>query len=384
VVGNTRGLRLAITGGGTGGHVQPALAVVDELHRRGALTDLIWIGSRDGVERQAAEDAAIRFVAIPTGKLRRYLSLRNLSDAARVPLGALAARRALASFRPDVVLSTGGFVSVPAVVAARGLAPVLTHEQTAILGLANRINARFADVLAVSHVQTESLARRLHRRVVVTGNPIRVGLTAGDRLRGLQCLGFEDGIPVVYVTGGARGASPINQRIAALLPSLLDRAQIIHQTGPLTANADANNLARLRETLPDPVRHRYKIVEFIGGELPDVYAAADLVVGRAGAGTIAELAYVGLPAILVPLPGARGDEQTRNARVLADAGAAVVIAQPEATPERLEREILALLDDSERREHMANAARTVARPDAAARLAEELLALGRKRSTVTR
>jgi UDP-N-acetylglucosamine--N-acetylmuramyl-(pentapeptide) pyrophosphoryl-undecaprenol N-acetylglucosamine transferase len=384
VVGNTRGLRLAITGGGTGGHVLPALAVVDELHRRGALTDLIWIGSRDGVERQAAEDAAIRFVAIPTGKLRRYLSLRNLSDAARVPLGALAARRALASFRPDVVLSTGGFVSVPAVVAARGLAPVLTHEQTAILGLANRINARFADVLAVSHVQTESLARRLHRRVVVTGNPIRVGLTAGDRLRGLQCLGFEDGIPVVYVTGGARGASPINQRIAALLPSLLDRAQIIHQTGPLTANADANNLARLRETLPDPVRHRYKIVEFIGGELPDVYAAADLVVGRAGAGTIAELAYVGLPAILVPLPGARGDEQTRNARVLADAGAAVVIAQPEATPERLEREILALLDDSERREHMANAARTVARPDAAARLAEELLALGRKRSTDTR
>jgi UDP-N-acetylglucosamine--N-acetylmuramyl-(pentapeptide) pyrophosphoryl-undecaprenol N-acetylglucosamine transferase len=384
VVGNTRGLRLAITGGGTGGHVLPALAVVDELHRRGALADLIWIGSRDGVERQAAEDAAIRFVAIPTGKLRRYLSLRNLSDAARVPLGALAARRALASFRPDVVLSTGGFVSVPAVVAARGLAPVLTHEQTAILGLANRINARFADVLAVSHVQTESLARRLHRRVVVTGNPIRVGLTAGDRLRGLQCLGFEDGIPVVYVTGGARGASPINQRIAALLPSLLDRAQIIHQTGPLTANADANNLARLRETLPDPVRHRYKIVEFIGGELPDVYAAADLVVGRAGAGTIAELAYVGLPAILVPLPGARGDEQTRNARVLADAGAAVVIAQPEATPERLEREILALLDDSERREHMANAARTVARPDAAARLAEELLALGRKRSTVTR
>jgi UDP-N-acetylglucosamine--N-acetylmuramyl-(pentapeptide) pyrophosphoryl-undecaprenol N-acetylglucosamine transferase len=384
VVGSTRGLRLAITGGGTGGHVLPALAVVDELHRRGALTDLIWIGSREGVERQAAEDASIRFVTIPTGKLRRYLSLRNLSDAARVPLGALAARRALASFRPDVVLSTGGFVSVPAVVAARGLAPVLTHEQTAILGLANRINARFADVLAVSHVQTESLARRLHRRVVVTGNPIRVGLTAGDRLRGLQCLGFEDGIPVVYVTGGARGASPINQRIAALLPSLLDRAQIIHQTGPLTANADANYLARLRETLPDPVRHRYKIVEFIGGELPDVYAAADLVVGRAGAGTIAELAYVGLPAILVPLPGARGDEQTRNAQVLADAGAAVVIAQPEATPERLEREILALLDDSERREQMANAARTVARPDAAARLAEELLALGRKRSTVTR
>jgi UDP-N-acetylglucosamine--N-acetylmuramyl-(pentapeptide) pyrophosphoryl-undecaprenol N-acetylglucosamine transferase len=308
VVEKKEGLRLAITGGGTGGHVLPALAVVDELRQRGALADLIWIGSSGGVESQAADEAGIRFVAIPTGKLRRYLSLRNLTDAARIPLGVLAARRALAAFSPDVVLSTGGFVSVPAVVAARGIAPVLTHEQTAILGLANRINARFADVLAVSHSQTESLAARLHGRVVVTGNPIRTGLTAGDRSRGLQRLGFEAALPVVYVTGGARGASPINQRIAALLPGILEQAQIVHQTGPLSANADVSNLSQLKETLPEAVRHRYYVVEFLGEELPDIYAVADLVVGRAGAGTIAELAYVGLPAILVPLPGARGDE----------------------------------------------------------------------------
>jgi UDP-N-acetylglucosamine--N-acetylmuramyl-(pentapeptide) pyrophosphoryl-undecaprenol N-acetylglucosamine transferase len=141
MVGSSQGLRLAITGGGTGGHVLPALAVIDELQRRGALADLIWIGSREGVERRAAEEAGINFIAIPTGKLRRYLSLRNITDATRVPFGVLAARRALAAFRPDVVLSTGGFVSVPTVVSARGIAPVLTHEQTAILGLANRINA---------------------------------------------------------------------------------------------------------------------------------------------------------------------------------------------------------------------------------------------------
>jgi UDP-N-acetylglucosamine--N-acetylmuramyl-(pentapeptide) pyrophosphoryl-undecaprenol N-acetylglucosamine transferase len=355
----------------------PALAVVEELQRRGALADLVWIGSREGVERPAAEQAGIRFVIIPTGKLRRYLSLRNLTDAARVPLGVLSARRALAAFRPDVILSTGGFVSVPAVVAARGIAPVLTHEQTAILGLANRINARFADVLAVSHPRTEPLASRLHRRVVVTGNPIRAGLSAGDRSRGLRALGFSDVIPVVYVTGGARGASPINQRIAALLPGVLDRVQIVHQTGPLSANPDAGDLAQRRESLSEAVRHRYKVVEFLGDELPDVYAAADLVVGRAGAGTIAELAYVGLPAILVPLPGARGDEQTRNARVLGDAGAAIVIQQPDATPERLQTEIVALLDNPERRARMAKAARAVARPDAAARLADELLSLAR-------
>jgi UDP-N-acetylglucosamine--N-acetylmuramyl-(pentapeptide) pyrophosphoryl-undecaprenol N-acetylglucosamine transferase len=378
VVEKKEGLRLAITGGGTGGHVLPALAVVDELRQRGALADLIWIGSSEGVESQAADEAGIRFLAIPTGKLRRYLSLRNLTDAARIPLGVLAARRALAAFRPDVVLSTGGFVSVPAVVAARGIAPVLTHEQTAILGLANRINARFADVLAVSHSQTESLAARLHGRVVVTGNPIRTGLTAGDRSRGLQRLGFEAALPVVYVTGGARGASPINQRIAALLPGILEQAQIVHQTGPLSANADASNLSELKETLPEAVRHRYFVVEFLGEELPDIYAVADLVVGRAGAGTIAELAYVGLPAILVPLPGARGDEQAVNARVLGDIGAAVVIAQQNATPERLQMEILALLEDPDRRARMATAARTIARPDAAARLTEELLSLARQ------
>jgi UDP-N-acetylglucosamine--N-acetylmuramyl-(pentapeptide) pyrophosphoryl-undecaprenol N-acetylglucosamine transferase len=379
VVGTTDGLRLAITGGGTGGHVLPALAVTDELRRHDALADLIWIGSREGVEGQAAAEAGIQFVAIPTGKLRRYLSLRNLTDAARLPLGVLAARRALAAFRPDVVLSTGGFVSVPAVVAARGIAPVLTHEQTAILGLANRINARFAEVLAVSHGQTEPIAARLHRRVVVTGNPIRIGLTAGNRSHGLQRFGFDGAIPVVYVTGGARGASPLNQRIAALLPGILEHAQIVHQTGPLSANADAANLSQLKEALPESVRRRYHVVEFLGDELPDVYAATDLVVGRAGAGTIAELAYVGLPAILVPLPGARGDEQALNARVLGDVGAAVVIAQSDAAPARLETEILALLDDPERRARMAKAARSMARPDAAARLAQELLSLGRRR-----
>jgi UDP-N-acetylglucosamine--N-acetylmuramyl-(pentapeptide) pyrophosphoryl-undecaprenol N-acetylglucosamine transferase len=347
------------------------------LRSRGALSDLIWIGSRDGVEHRAAEEAGIQFAAIPTGKLRRYLSIRNLTDAARVPLGVLAARRALAAFRPDVVLSTGGFVSVPAVIAARGIAPVLTHEQTAIIGLANRINARFADVLAVSHHQTKVLAGRIHRHVVVTGNPIRTSLTTGDRSRGLRHLGFDAALPVVYVTGGARGATPVNQRIGALLPGILDHTQIVHQTGPMSANADAGNLSQLKATLPDTVRHRYSVVEFLRDDLPDVYAAADLVVGRSGAGTIAELAYVGLPAILIPLPGARGDEQAVNARVLGDVGAAIVIDQLDATPARLKEEILALLGDPERRTRMANAARSVARPDAAARLADELLMLAR-------
>ena len=374
------GLRLAIAGGGTGGHVLPALAVVDDLQQRGELAEVTWIGSREGVERQAAMEAGIPFISIPTGKLRRYLSLRNITDAGRVPLGTIVARRALSRFKPDVVLSTGGFVSVPTVVAARGIAPVVTHEQTAIIGLANRVNARFAAVLAISHDQTETQARQIHRRVVVTGNPIRTGLTAGSRAQGLSHFGFDPSLPVVYVTGGARGASPINQRIAALIPGILHHAQLLHQTGPASANRDATELTLLQDSLPPELRARYRIVEFVRDELPDLYAAADLVIGRAGAGTIAELAYVGKPAILIPLPGAGGDEQALNAKVLGDAGAAVVISQLDATPERLQQEILSLLADPDRRALMASAARAVARPDAAARLSETLLSLARQRT----
>jgi UDP-N-acetylglucosamine--N-acetylmuramyl-(pentapeptide) pyrophosphoryl-undecaprenol N-acetylglucosamine transferase len=373
----TDGLRLAIAGGGTGGHVSPALAVVEELRQRGCLRDAVWIGSHDGLERAAAHDAHIRFVAIPTGKLRRYLSLRNVTDAARVPLGVVAAWRALRSFRPDVVFSTGGFVSVPTVVAARGIAPVLTHEQTAILGLATRINARFASVLAVSHPQTEAEACRIHHHVVLTGNPVRRALGNGDRDRCLTQRGFIPGLPLVYVTGGARGASPINQRVARMLPDLLQSAQVLHQTGPASANGDGNHLAALRESLPEPQRRRYRVVDFIHDDLPDVYAAADLVVGRAGAGTIAELAAVGKPALLIPLPGAGGDEQTANASVLGAVGAAVVIAQHEATPERLLDEIRSLLDNAERRERMRQSARLAAHPEAAARLVDILTLLAR-------
>jgi UDP-N-acetylglucosamine--N-acetylmuramyl-(pentapeptide) pyrophosphoryl-undecaprenol N-acetylglucosamine transferase len=373
--GKRAGVRLVIAGGGTGGHVLPAIAVVDELRRRSALSDLLWIGSHDGVERDAAAGAGIPFSAIPTGKLRRYLSLQNLTDAGRIPLGVAAARRALGQFCPDVILSTGGFVSVPTVLAAKGIAPVLTHEQTAILGLATRINARFADVVAVSFDATSAEASRIHHHVIVTGNPVRAGLRDGDRTRGLRLLGFEADTPVVYVTGGARGASPLNDRVAGMLPDILRDAQIVHQTGPASANADAASLARRREELPRELQDRYKVVEFIRDVLPDVYAATDLVVGRAGAGTVAELAFVGLPAILVPLPGAGGDEQMRNAQALAGAGAAVVMPQHEATPDRLAGQIRDLVSDRPRLAQMAAAAKAVSRPDAAARLADALLEL---------
>lgn len=402
-------LRLAIAGGGTGGHVSPALAVLSELRQRLAGRDLaldaLWIGSVDGLESAAAVAAGVAYTGIPTGKLRRYLTLETLRDAARLPLGLIAARRALAAFRPHVLFSTGGFVSVPAVIAARWLGiPCLTHEQTVTVGLANRINARFVDRIALSYAMSRTWlprhpwlggssdairtvawpptpSRRFGRRppapLVLTGNPVRPELSAGQADRAAAHFKLQPGRPVVYLTGGARGSHALNVATGAALPDLLAIAHVVHQTGPVEANGDLPRLERLAAGLSEPLHAGYRPIAFVGPELPDLFALTSLVVGRAGAGTIAELASLGKPSLLIPLPGASADEQMRNARLLADAGAAVVLPESEATPTRLTAEIAALLADSTRLAAMGEAARQFARPDAAARLVDHLLVLAR-------
>ncbi len=370
-------MRLLIAGGGTGGHVLPAVAVIEELRRRQVPMEALWIGSHAGVERSIAAQQDVPFVAIQTGKLRRYIAIQTVTDAFRVPIGIAQAWRHIRAFRPDVIYSTGGAVSVPSVIAGYRVAPVITHEQTAQIGIANKTTARFATTFAVGFEQTAVQARSFHKHVVTTGNPVRASLATGLAHRGYERYGFTPDLPVVYVTGGARGASPLNRRIEPVLGDLLDHVQIVHQVGPASANDDLARLTELRDTLPEPQARRYAVTDFVGPELPDLYAITDLVIGRAGAGTVSELGYLGLPSILIPLPGTWGDEQRKNARVLGDAGAAVVIEQAEATPERLKAEILALAESRERRNAMVEAARFTARPDAASRLVDEILELAK-------
>lgn len=371
-----RPLRIIIAGGGTGGHVLPAIAVVEELRQRQIAFEPLWIGGSKGVEREEAAKAGIPFRAVPVGKLRRYLDLRTASDALRIPAGVVRSWTIVRAFHPDVIFSTGGFVSVPTVVAGARRAPVLTHEQTAILGLATRINLRFAHELAVSWDQTAQLTTR--RPSIVTGNPVRASLFGGDRARGLARFGFDVALPTLYVTGGARGAQAVNQRIAALLPDLFDHCQVVHQTGPSAMNGDVDRLRAARASWPTVRQDRYHVTEYIGEELRDVYAMADLVVGRAGAGTVAELAALGKPSLLIPLPQSGGGEQDVNANLMRLAGAAIVLAQPQATPERLKLEILGLLANPAELGRMAAAAGRIGKVDAASRLADELLRLSRR------
>lgn len=368
-------LRLLIAAGGTGGHVLPAIAVIEELRSREILVEILWLGSHKGVERDIAHSHGIEFASVQTGKLRRYFSLETASDLFRIPVGTAQAWLKARSFKPDVIFSTGGNVSVPTVVGGSRVAPILTHEQTAQVGIANKIAARFAERFAASYEETAEIARKYHDHVVITGNPVRDSLAQGVKMKAWEHFGLSPDLPVIFVTGGARGASSINQRIEQLLPDLLQKTQIVHQAGPSVANDDAARLRKSQATWPRHLQERYVVQEFLGSEIADLYAITDLVIGRAGAGTVAELAFLGKPSILLPLPGTWGDEQRKNAQVLAHADGAVVIEQEDATPERLQEEITALLDDPMRRHAMGANAGRVARPDAAARLVDEILAL---------
>lgn len=369
--------RIVIAGGGTGGHVQPAIAVAEVLRSRGEVT-LTWIGSSTGTEGAASKERDIPFLSIPTGKLRRYVSLWTLIDAARIPFGILRARLHLRSVRPDVVFSTGGFVSVPTVIAAwlAGI-PIITHEQTATIGLANRINAKVADRIALAYAETRRLISGRSDRVIVTGNPVRSELIDGDAARFRQEFEIPAGLPIIYVTGGSLGAQAINVVIRSCLLQLVERAFVIHQCGPAAANGDFPRLLAAREDLPASLGDRYVVRERVGRELADIYAAADLVIGRSGGGTVAELALLGKPSILIPLPGTASDEQTRNARVLGCAGGAIVLPQIEVDPARLLAHIDEVINDPDRRASMSLSASSVAQPDAAELLADEIMTLAR-------
>jgi len=384
-LGPKRDLSLIVTGGGTGGHTYPALTAIRTLQARLAIDDrrleVLWVGTPNSLEARVAAGEGIRFDTVATGKIRRssnplkIASPANMRDMSRVPLGVAQARRIVSDFRPDVVLATGGYVAVPVGLAARMRnRPLVIHEQTVRLGLANRTLARRATRIAVSSESTIPLLPEASRAAaVVTGNPVRPELLHGRPAKAIEglCLhGFDVHRPTVYVTGGAQGSQQINSLVRGVLPWLLSHVNVIHQCGP-------DNLADLQRRtadLPGELAARYLLTDYVGPELPDVLALADVVISRSGAGTIAELTALGKAAVLIPLANSAGDEQAHNARHLQEAGAAVALLG-EATPETLRAAVEPLLTDPARRAAMVERARAAGRPDAADRLVDVLLSV---------
>ena len=375
-------LKIMLTGGGTAGHISPALAVVQTLREMDEECEFLYVGSKSKLEKSQIEAANLRFVAIATGKLRRYFSIENAIDQFRIPLGFFQALGHIRRFKPDVVLATGGYVAVAPVLAARVLGiPILIHEQTTQIGLANRINARFATKIALSWESAlPSLSPKLREKAFVVGNPVRPAIFGGRASRALAHFGLSDGLPVVYVTGGSQGARILNRAVEACLPELLEKCVVIHQCGEQSeGESDFDVLTRARLQLPAEKQNRYAVARFIKDELKDVFALADLVVGRAGAGTLAELCALGKPALYVPLVPTGGDEQSKNAQMCVQQGAAQILLQKECDGENLLKNVEKLLGDKTNLKKMGESAKTLAKPAAARDLAKVVLGMGHER-----
>jgi UDP-N-acetylglucosamine--N-acetylmuramyl-(pentapeptide) pyrophosphoryl-undecaprenol N-acetylglucosamine transferase len=246
----------------------------------------------------------------------------------------------------------------------------LTHEQTVTSGLANRIIAHFAAKIAVSFESSRSLFPE--SKVVVTGNPIRPEIFEIRNKR----LYLKTRRPVIYITAGNQGSHVINQTVRAILPELLESYVVIHQVGAAGVTDDFEELNTVAESLPEDRRHRYYLEKYIGPEdIGAVFASSDLVIGRSGANTVADLAARRLPAIFIPLPFATHDEQTKNAKLLSDAGSAVILPQRELTPERLLAVTKMMVENIARYKKAATSAKKLVRLDAAEKLAKEVIAL---------
>ncbi|MDR3276897.1 MAG: undecaprenyldiphospho-muramoylpentapeptide beta-N-acetylglucosaminyltransferase [Treponema sp.] len=352
---------IAFSGGGTGGHIYPGLAVAAHLEKLTGCR-IFWIGSKTGIDRAIVEKAGLEFFGISSGKLRREINFRNLVDIFKVMAGFFGARRILRREKPALLFSKGGFVSVPPCAAAASLhIPVCTHESDYSPGLATRLNARFAGIIFTAYEETAAFfppAARTKLRVL--GNPVRPEFHGAGPERGRAFLGLGPGERILLVLGGSLGARQLNELVRESLPELTRHYTVVHQTGP-QSNWDI------------PAGERYRPYPFIYDEMPQVVAAAELVLCRSGAGTIWECAALGKPMILVPLAGSgtRGD-QVENARHFQRAGAAEVLTGEAVQAATLAALVARLAGDEARRRSMGEAASRFAGADAAALIAAVL------------
>jgi UDP-N-acetylglucosamine--N-acetylmuramyl-(pentapeptide) pyrophosphoryl-undecaprenol N-acetylglucosamine transferase len=356
-------ITIAFTGGGTGGHIYPGLAVAAYLQKQVSCR-IFWIGSSTGMDKAIVEEGGLPFFGIPSGKLRRYFSLRNCADILMVGAGFFAALGILKREKPDLLFSKGGFVSVPPCAAAWLLhIPVFTHESDYSPGLATRINARFARIICTGFGETAGFfPEKLRSRVRATGNPVRPEFRAADPAKGRAFLGIGPAEPILLVLGGSLGARQLNELVRDSLGELTQHFTVVHQTGQKAE-------WELLKT------ERYRPYPYFQEEMPHVLAAADLVLCRSGAGTLWECATLGKPMILVPLSGSgtRGD-QVENAGFAEKAGAALVLMGDDASPGPLLEAVTALATDPDRRAAMALASRRLGAADGAVGIADLVIA----------
>jgi UDP-N-acetylglucosamine--N-acetylmuramyl-(pentapeptide) pyrophosphoryl-undecaprenol N-acetylglucosamine transferase len=358
-------MRILISGGGTGGHTSPAIAIVQELRRRDPRLRVLWLGKGRGIEARVAAANDIPFRAVPAAGWPRRASLRRLWTLLVMGLGVIRSALIILAFRPQLALGTGGYVSLPVLWAAQRLGvPTVLHEQNKRLGLANRLLARRAATLFLSYPDT--IGSDIAAKTLVSGNPVRAGfLDPPEQQEARARFHLDPGCPTVLVCGGSQGAQSINRAIAALIPEFAENeAQFLWMTG-----SEGFEAAR---AAAGQARARSVVMAFID-DMPAACAAADIVVSRAGASTAAEIAVMGKPAIFVPYPHATDAHQEANARAFVEAGAAILLDDAQLSAATLGEALRALLHDSQRRDAMAQAAQRLGNPLAGETIAMEIL-----------
>lgn len=313
--------RIILTGGGTAGHVTPNLALVPKLKELGY--EILYIGSRNGIEKELIGNAGIPYQGISSGKLRRYFDLKNFTDPFRVIAGYFQARKLIRAFRPDVIFSKGGFVAVPVTMAAKHLhVPVIAHESDMTPGLANKLSMPSCTKICCNFPETLKYLPK--EKAVLSGSPIRAEILQGSREAGLSYAGFTGEKPVLLVIGGSLGAVRINEAVRDALPELLKQFDLIHICGKGNKRDELSGTAG------------YVQYEYVSEPLKDLFAAADLMISRAGANAICELLALRKPNLLIPLGSAasRGD-QILNAESFEKQGFSMVLREEDLSRERL-------------------------------------------------
>lgn len=324
--------RIILTGGGTAGHVTPNLALVPYLREAGY--EIAYIGSEAYIESNLVPELGIPYCGIATGMLRRYRTLKNLTDPFKVFKGIHQARKYIKEFKPDVIFSKGGFVGLPVAYAGfLSRVPVIIHESDMTMGLANKLAKPVAKKICCNFPETVNELPK--KKAVLTGSPIREELFSGDANKGRSFCGFDDSKPVIMVVGGSLGAASVNQAVRKALPELLKSFQIVHLCGK-------DKLDTTLEDVPG-----YKQFEYVSDGLNDIFAAADLVVSRAGANSICEILALKKPNILIPLVKASRGDQILNARSFEASGYSVVLPDDECNADSLVSAVKSLYENRE-------------------------------------
>ena len=361
--------RVIISGGGTGGHIFPAVAIANELRRRLPDTEILFVGANGRMEMTRVPAAGYQIVGLDITGLQRRLTPQNLLFPLRVLRAVRKAGKLIEEFRPDAVVGVGGYASAPVLLAATSRAiPSLIQEQNSYAGLVNKLLAKRVNKICVAYEGMEKFFPP--QKLVITGNPVRTEISQGDRAEALHFFGLDPAKKTLLVIGGSLGARTLNQATAAALPQLHQAGiQLLWQTGKLYFPEAQQQAAAYQHA-------NLHALEFIQ-RMDLAYAAADVVISRAGALSVSELCLTGKASILVPSPNVAEDHQTKNALALASKGAAILISDEHA-PARLYDEALRLLADTERQHQLSARVRELARPNATAAIVDELLRLIKK------